>query len=121
MKKRYESCNARLQASNLCELSVNYGGIEIPSERIADFCRRNRIRRLALFGSILRDDFGPASDVDVLVEFAPDAGVGLRFFALERELAQILGRKADLNTPGFLDRYYREEVLRKAEVLYDDA
>jgi len=100
---------------------VTYHGIEIPRERIAEFCRRNRIRRLALFGSILRDDFDAASDVDVLVEFAPDAKVGLRFFAVQRELSHILGRKIDLSTPGFLDRYYREEVLREAEALYDDA
>ena len=98
-----------------------FHGIEIPLERIAEFCRRNRIRRLALFGSILRDDFGPMSDLDVLVEFAPEARIGLRFFALERELTEIIGRKVDLNTPGFLDRYYREEVLLEAEVLYDDA
>ena len=100
---------------------VTYHGIEIPNDRIAEFCRRNRIRRLALFGSILRDDFDAASDIDVLVEFAPNAKIGLRFFAIQRELSQILNRKVDLNTPGFLDRYYREEVLREAEVLYDDA
>ena len=96
-------------------------GVEIPTERIGEFCRRNQIRRLSLFGSILRDDFGDDSDIDVLVEFACDAKIGLRFFALERELSQIIGRKADLNTPGFLDRYYREEVLREAEVIFDDA
>ncbi len=100
---------------------MTYHGIEIPSKRIAEFCRRNRIRRLALFGSILRDDFDAASDIDVLVEFLSDAKVGLRFFAIQRELSRILDRKVDLNTPGFLDRYYREEVLREAEVLYDDA
>lgn len=100
---------------------MTYHDIEIPKERIAEFCQRNRIRRLALFGSILRDDFNAASDIDVLVEFVPDAKIGLRFFAIQRELSQILDRKVDLNTPGFLDRYYREEVLREAEVIYDDA
>ena len=100
---------------------MTYHGIEIPNERIAEFCRRNRIRRLALFGSILRDDFDAKSDIDVLVEFLSDAKIGLRFFAIQRELSQILDRKVDLNTPGFLDRYYREEVLREAEVLYDHA
>ena len=67
--------------------------IEIPKETIADFCRRNHIRRLAFFGSVLRDDFTPESDVDVLVEFEPGARVGLRFFGMERELSEILGHK----------------------------
>lgn len=95
--------------------------IDIPKDRIADFCRRNNIRRLALFGSVLRDDFRPDSDIDVLVEFEPDAHVGLRFFALELELSDILGRKVDLNTPGFLSDYFRDEVLAEAEVQYDAA
>ena len=95
--------------------------IEIPKDRIAEFCRRNHIRRLALFGSVLRDDFGPNSDVDVLVEFEPGARVGLRFFGMEIELSEILGRKVDLNTPGFLSDYFRDEVLAEAEVQYDAA
>jgi uncharacterized protein len=92
--------------------------IEIPTEEIAAFSRRNRIRKLALFGSVLRDDFTPDSDVDVLVEFEPDARVGLRFFALEQELSELLGRKVDLNTPGFLSRYFRDQVIAEAEVAY---
>ena len=100
---------------------MTYHGVEIPKDRIAEFCRRHRIRRLALFGSILRDDFTPESDVDVLVEFEPGAKIGLRFFAIERELSEILGRKVDLNTPGFLGKYYQEEVLKEAEVQYDTA
>ena len=100
---------------------MTYHGIEIPKNRIAEFCRHHGIRRLALFGSILRDDFRPESDVDVLVEFEPGTKVGLRFFAIERELSDILGRKVDLNTPGFLGKYYREEVLSEAEVQYDTA
>jgi len=95
--------------------------IDIPKDRIADFCRRNRIRRLALFGSVLREDFRPDSDVDVLVEFEPDTHVGLRFFQLERELSGILRRKVDLNTPGFISRYFRDQVLAEAEVQYDAA
>ena len=95
--------------------------IDIPRDKIADFCRRNRIRRLALFGSVLRDDFRPDSDIDILVEFEPDARIGLRFFALEEELSEILGRKVDLNTPGFLSDYFRDEVLAEAEVQYDAA
>ena len=100
---------------------MTHHGIEIPKDRIAELCRHHGIRRLALFGSILRDDFRPESDVDVLVEFEPGAKVGLRFFAIERELSDILGRKVDLNTPGFLGKYFREEVLGAAEVQYDTA
>jgi uncharacterized protein len=96
-------------------------GIEIPKDRIAEFCRQHGIRRLALFGSILRDDFRPDSDIDVLVEFEPSAKVGLRFFAIERELSDLLGRKVDLNTPGFLGKYYKEQVLQEAEFQYDTA
>jgi len=95
--------------------------INMPKAQIEDFCRRNHIRRLALFGSVLRDDFGPDSDVDVLVEFEPGTRVGLRFFGMEQELSEILGRKVDLNTPGFLSEYFRDEVLAEAEALYDAA
>ena len=96
--------------------------IDIPTERIAEFCRANRIRRLALFGSVLRDDFGPNSDVDVLVEFEPEARVGLlRLAGLEIELGELLGRKVDMNTPGFLSDYFRDQVLAEAEVHYDAA
>jgi predicted nucleotidyltransferase len=92
--------------------------IKVPRERITEFCRRHGIRRLALFGSIQRDDFGPQSDIDVLVEFEPDRVPGLAFFGMQEELAQILGRPVDLNTPGFLSDYFRDDVLRQAEVLY---
>ena len=96
--------------------------IDIPKERIAEFCRRNHIRRLALFGSVLRDDFTPESDVDVLVEFEPDARVGLLGLAhMEIELSELLGRKVDLNTAGFLSVYFRDEVLAEAETQYDAA
>jgi predicted nucleotidyltransferase len=92
--------------------------LAIDRKRLADFCRRNHIRRLALFGSVLREDFRPDSDVDVLVEFEPGHVPGLRFFALERELSEILGRKVDLNTPGFLSPYFRRRVMDEAEVQY---
>jgi predicted nucleotidyltransferase len=88
---------------------------------IEAFCRRHRIRRLALFGSILRDDFGAESDVDVLVEFEPGATPGFGFFGLQEELSNILGRNVDLNTPQCLSRYFVDEVLREARVLYDAA
>jgi predicted nucleotidyltransferase len=95
--------------------------IKIPKEKLAEFCRRNHIRKLAFFGSVLRDDFTHESDVDVLVEFEPGTRVGLRFFGMERELSEILGHKVDLNTPGFLGKYFRDKVIAEAEVLYDAA
>ena len=87
-------------------------------ERIAEFCRRNHIVRLAFFGSVLRDDFSPESDVDVLVEFEEGHVPGLAFFAMETELAEIIGHKVDLNTPQFLSPYFRNEILAHAEVQY---
>ena len=93
--------------------------IDIPKEKIAQFCQRHHIRRLALFGSALREDFTPDSDVDVLVEFQPGTRVGMiRLSGIELELSHILGRKVDMNTPGFISRYYREEVLAEAEDQY---
>jgi predicted nucleotidyltransferase len=97
---------------------MQFHGIDIPQEKIAAFCRKHRIRRLALFGSILRDDFAPGSDIDVLVEFEPGARTGFAFFGMQEELSEILGRKVDLNTPGFLSKYFRDEVLRDARELY---
>jgi len=95
--------------------------IHVPKRKIAEFCRRYHIRRLSLFGSVLRNDFRPESDVDVLVEFEPGTRVGLRFFAMERELSQILGRNVDLNTPGFLGDDILQTALAEAEVQYDVA
>lgn len=94
--------------------------ISVDPEKIADFCRRHHIRRLAFFGSVVRDDFQPDSDVDVLVEFEPGTRVGMmRLAGMEIELSELLGRKADMNTPGFISRYYRDRVLAEAEVQYD--
>ena len=92
--------------------------VELPRDKIAEFCRQHHIRKLAFFGSILREDFGPGSDIDVLVEFEPGHAPGLAFFAMERELSELLGQKVDLNTPQFLSRYFRERVLAEAEALY---
>ena len=87
--------------------------------RIAEFCERHQIRKFSLFGSVLRDDFGPNSDVDVLVEFMPGSRVGLiRLAGMELELSQLFGRKADLRTPADLSRYFRAEVLGAAQVKY---
>lgn len=92
--------------------------INLPTDQIAAFCRRHRIRRLALFGSVLRNDFTSDSDVDVLVEFEPDARTGLAFFAMQDELSAILGRSVDLNTPDFLSKYFRAQALAEARNLY---
>jgi uncharacterized protein len=89
--------------------------------QLEQFCRRNHIRRLAFFGSVLRDDFGPESDIDVLVEFEPGHVPGLSFFSMEDELSRILGRKVDLNTPGFLSPHFRDQVLAEARVEYAEA
>jgi predicted nucleotidyltransferase len=95
--------------------------IEIPRQELVGLCRRNHIRRLSLFGSVLRGDFGPDSDVDVLVEFEEGHVPGLRFFALQRELSELIGRPVDLHTPSFLSPHFRSEVLEEAEIQYDAA
>lgn len=91
---------------------------QLDRERIAEFCRRRRICRLALFGSVLRDDFGEGSDLDILVEFEPGARTGLAFFAMQDELSAITGCKVDLCTPGFLSPHFRDRVLREARDIY---
>jgi predicted nucleotidyltransferase len=95
--------------------------IDVPREQIAEFCRRHHIRRLAFFGSVLRDDFTPGSDVDVLVEFEPGKTPGFGFFAMQEELSTILGRRVDLNTPNDISRYFRDEVLAQAEEVHVQA
>lgn len=93
--------------------------VEIPEGAVAEFCRRHRIRKLALFGSALRPDFRADSDIDVLVEFERGQTPGLiTMAAIEIELSGILGRKADLRTAGDLSKYFRDEVIRTAEVKY---
>jgi uncharacterized protein len=95
--------------------------IAVDRGTLADFCRRHHICRLALFGSVLRTDFRADSDVDVLVEFASGHVIGLiRLAGIERELSGMLGRKVDMRTPADLSRYFRDEVVRAAEVLYDE-
>lgn len=92
----------------------------VPQEQINDFCRRNAIRKLSLFGSVLRDDFTLESDVDVLVEFEPEARPGLFDLSrMSRELSAILGRQADLLPPGFLSPYFRRQVIEDARVIYE--
>ena len=92
--------------------------MEISEQQIAEFCRARGIRRLALFGSVLRDDFRPDSDIDVLVEFQPGVRVGLAFIRIQDELSALLGRPVDLHTAGSLSKYFRDQVLREMETLY---
>ncbi len=97
----------------------NKANINIPHEIIAEFCKRNYIRKLSFFGFVLRNDFRSDSDVDVLVEFDPEHVPGFFGLAhLERELSEILGKRVDLRTPQELSRYFREEVVSFAEVAY---
>ncbi len=92
---------------------------EIPKDLIEKFCRKHHIRKLSIFGSYLRDDFGPESDIDFLVEFNPKHIPGLiKFAGMEIELSEILGRKVDLRTAQDLSRYFRDEVMEQAEVQY---
>lgn len=96
--------------------------IDVPHERIAEFCRKWGIRRLAFFGSVVRDDFGPESDVDVLVEFRGETPGLLFFHTVPEELSQILGgRKVDLLTFDSLSRWIREDVLAEAVEAYGEA
>lgn len=95
--------------------------IEIPNETITAFCRRHQIRKLALFGSVLRDDFGPDSDIDVLVEFEPGADQGLTLLDLagmEIELSCLLGRRVDFVLRDELKPFLRDNILSSAEVIY---
>ncbi len=99
---------------------MNYRDFATPSQ-IKAFCVKNHIRRMAFFGSITRDDFGPESDLDILVEFQPGHTPGLGFFAMETELTRLLGKKVDLQTPGFLGKEIRQSVLSEAIPVYEQA
>jgi uncharacterized protein len=92
--------------------------IQIPLERIEDFCKQNDINKLSLFGSVLRDDFTSQSDVDLLVEFLEGKIPGLAIVDLQDELSQILGREVDLRTAAELSRFFRKRVLQEAVVIY---
>ena len=99
--------------------------IDIPRDRVAQFCQRNHIRRLALFGSVLRDDFRPESDVDVLADFETGHTPGFAFIAMQDELSEILGRRVDMHTfrgvEGSRNWLLREEILNSAEAVYEQA
>jgi len=99
------------------ELSMSR--LPIPDETLSAFCRKHRIGKLSLFGSFLKGTARPDSDVDLLVEFEPDVRIGLMGMAgIESELSSLVGRKVDLRTAGDLSRYFREEVVSTAKVLY---
>ena len=98
--------------------AVGQARIDLPLDQIADICRRYHVRRLALFGSVLRDDFGPESDVDLLVEFEPGPRTGLAFFALQDELSEAIGRTVDLNTAGFLGPRILPTAIAEAQPIY---
>lgn len=102
------------------DLPMKINGLDIPDDKLADFCQRWKIMELALFGSVLRDDFGPDSDVDVLVELAPDHGLGLYdLIDMEQELRGIFGRDVDLVTKGGLrNPFRRHEILSTRQVVY---
>ncbi len=91
---------------------------QLPNAKIEALCREYQIHRLALFGSALRDDFTADSDVDVLVEFEPDARLGLAFFRLQDELSELFGQNVDLHTPQSLSKHFRDDVLSEAKDIY---
>jgi predicted nucleotidyltransferase len=97
--------------------------VPIPHDKIEEFCRRRGIRKLAFFGSVVRADFRPESDIDVLVEFEPESRVGFfELFDMEQELSRLLGgRKVELNTPNSLSKYFRQQALHEAQVEYVEA
>ena len=94
--------------------------IEIPYSAISKLCQDYHIRKLALFGSVLRNDFRPDSDLDILVEFAEGKTPGFGFIEIQDRLTQLFGRTVDLNTPQDLSRYFRDEVISEAEVIYGE-
>lgn len=93
--------------------------LNLDYELVREFCERHHIRKFSIFGSALRADFSPESDLDVLVEFQPEHVPGLAFFEMQDELTQLLNREVDLNTKGFLSEYFRERVLQEAQVIYE--
>jgi len=93
-------------------------GIDVPGRAVADLCRRYHIRRLAIFGSVLRGELRPDSDIDVLVEFEEGRTPGFAFFDIQDELSRMIGRRVDLNTPHFLSPHIRQRVEEEAEVVF---
>ena len=93
----------------------------LPSQQVQIFCQKHHIRQLSFFGSVVRDDFGPQSDIDVLVEFEPGHTPGFDFFLIEAELSRLVGRRVDLQTLHFLSPEIRSSVLAEAVPAYEQA
>lgn len=93
--------------------------IQVPSKQIAEFCKHNHIKYLALFGSVINEDFSETSDIDVLVKFEHGHTPGWEFVTLQDELSNIFGKEVDLHTPNSLSPHFRDEVLSQATVLYE--
>jgi predicted nucleotidyltransferase len=100
---------------------MGLASIDLPAKQIERFCQKHHIRRLAFFGSVVRDDFGPQSDIDVLVEFNPGHTPGFDFFLMEAELSRILGRKVELQTEKFISPEIRRSTLTEAVTAYEQA
>lgn len=99
---------------------MKQGRINITTKQIADFCKNNYIKKLALYGSVLGDNYRQDSDIDILVDLEPKAPVGfLEMARMEIELSEMIGRKVDLRTPRELSKYFRDKVVAEAEVLYE--
>lgn len=92
--------------------------LNITQDDLVDFCRKHRIHRMAAFGSVLRNDFGPQSDVDILVEFEPDATPGWEFFGMAREFSKLVGRPVDMSTFKGIKKSFIHQILDSAEDVY---
>jgi predicted nucleotidyltransferase len=102
---------------------MSSAAVQIDEQAITKLCRQYGVARLSLFGSVLRSDFDPVrSDIDVLVDFLPGEHKGLfKLLEMQRALSQLFGRQVDLTTRGSLSKYFRNDVLASAQVLYDAA
>jgi predicted nucleotidyltransferase len=116
----FELCQLITKASLLAEIDPSVDTrFPISNRQLARFCRKHHIVKLSLFGSVLRDDFKPESDIDILVEFEHGYVPGFEIIKLEKELSHTLGRKVDLRTAADLSRYFRQEVIKEAKLKYD--
>lgn len=100
---------------------MDISDLGLSQDRIRDFCHKHHIRSLAFFGSVVRDDFGPHSDIDVLVVFEEGHTPGFDFFLIEAELSHLIGRKVDLQTPNFLSDDIRQTAQLEAVSIYEQA
>jgi predicted nucleotidyltransferase len=100
---------------------MNYTAIGLTPKQIKELCQKHHIRSMAFFGSVVRDDFRPDSDIDVLVEFEPEHIPGFEFFLIEAELSRLTGRKVDLQTENFLSKEIRRTAIAEAVTVYEQA